>query len=985
MRRRWLFAVAAIAMAMATWGTTRVVDSWRVRSILERAKKRLDARSVVEARRLLADAAARWPGEGEVQFLLGACEQALGRPDAADAAWSRVPADSPFAGHAALLRVRLFLKRDRFAAAEELLPAAIRASGQHAIEARETLVALLKLEGRFDELRTVVQGGWDSYPDRFGLLRQLANLDSINPVPIEKIWPALEKAAENAPDDDRIWLGRANLAIRRGEFAEARRWLDDCLRRRPRDTPVWKSRLDLAIATGDAAGAREALRHLPADGVPSERVAALRSWFAARSGDRERERQALEELLERAPGRVQAVERLAELELLAGRPERAARLRARKAELDRAQIQYEMLVTKPSEEAERQCVEMARLAEVLGRSFEARSLWSVALERSPADREARQARARLERAGTSRAGPTLAGLLAEFGPAPAPAARLPGRLSTPPAFIDDAEVSGLRFRFENGATHARQLPETMSGGVGLLDYDGDGWLDVYAVQGGPFPPDRIRPHTGDRLFRNRGDGTFEDATAASGIADLARGYGHGVAVGDYDNDGRPDLFITRWRAYALYRNQGDGTFRDATEAVGLGGDRDWPTSAAFADLDGDGDLDLYVCHYLQWDAEHPQICFDDEKKRNSYCAPQRFRHLPDHLFRNDCGRFVDVTNQTGINDWHGQGLGVVAIDLDEDGRADLFVANDQSANYFFRGRGGLKFEEAAEISGLAGNANGGFHAGMGVACGDLDGDGRPDLGVTNFYNESMTFYHNLGGGIFTDHTREIGLAVPTRYRLGFGTAFLDVDNDGHLDVAIANGHVDDFRPEIPYAMPAQLLVGGDGGHLTDVSDRAGPPWRVSRVGRGLAAGDLDNDGRVDLLLLAQDTPLAYFHNRTPAGHALTLRLEGTASNRDAVGARVTVIAGGRRQVAWRFGGGSYQSAPDPRLHFGLGDSDRVEAIEVAWPSGRIDRFGPLAADTGHVLREGQAEPRPLAGFPRRSRAERVDNPAPPGRLSGAKR
>jgi tetratricopeptide (TPR) repeat protein len=984
MRWRRLLGILGVALVLATWGAVRTIDSWRYRASLEQAKARIASGLVAEARRLLAESVARWPGEGEVKFLLGACEQALGRSDAAEAAWSRVPADSPFAGHAAMLRVRLLMKRDRFAAAEELLPIALRASGQHAIEAREILVHLLELEGRFEELRTVVQDGWDSYPDQFGLLRELATLASIVPVPIEKIRPALEQAARNSPDDDRVWLGRANLAIRTGEFAKARRWLDDCLRRRPRDAPVWKSRRDLALTTGDVAGAREALGHLPPDGVPPEDVLALRAWFAAQSGDPERERQALERLLERAPGRAQAVERLAELELRAGRPESAARLRARKVELDRAKIHYEMLVTKPSAEAVGHCVEMARLAEVLGRSFEARSLWSVALRRSPGNREAREALARLERARAAPAGLTLAGLLAELGPAPAPAtgqaAGAPRRLADPPAFTDDAEVCGLRFRFENGATPSRQIPETMSGGVGLLDYDGDGWMDVYLVQGGPFPPPgtgspapgdghglAAQPPSGDRLFRNRGDGTFEDATAASGIANLARGYGHGVAVGDYDNDGHPDLFITRWRAYALYRNQGDGTFRDVTQAAGLGGDRDWPTSAAFADLDGDGDLDLYVCHYLKWDAEHPQICFDEEKKKTSYCAPQRFRHLPDHLFRNDCGHFVDVTNQAGINDWHGQGLGVVAIDLDDDGRVDLFVANDQSLNYFFRGRGGLKFEEIAEISGLACSANGGLQAGMGVACGDLDGDGRPDLAVTNFYNESTTFYHNLGGGIFTDHTAAMGLAVPTRYRLGFGTTFLDVNNDGHLDLAIANGHVDDFRPEIPYAMPAQLLVGGEGGQLTDVSDRAGSPWQVPRVGRGLAAGDLDNDGRVDLLLVAQDGPLAYFHNRTAGGHALTLRLEGRASNRDAIGARVAVLAGGRRRVGWRFGGGSYQSASDPRLHFGLGAADRVEAIEVAWPSGRVDRFGPLAADAGYRLREGGAEPMPLPGLSRRSR------------------
>jgi len=968
-----------VTALFAAWGTARGVDSWRYRACLEQAKARIASGSPAAARRLLAESAARWPGEGELEFLLGACEQALGRPQAAEAAWSRVPNDSPFAGHAAMLRVRLLMKRDRFAAAEELLPAALRASGQHAIEARETLVELLKREGRFAELRTLIQEGWDTYPDRFGLLRQLANLDSIVPVPIEKIWPTLEKAAEHSPDDDRIWLGRANLAIRTGEFAKARRWLDDCLQKRPHDAAVWRSRLELALATGDVAGARDALGHLPSDRVPPAEVLALRAWFAARSGDQERERRALEKLVERAPGRVQAVERLAELELLAGRPESAARLRARKAELDRAKIHYEMIVTKPSAEAVLQSAELARQAEVLDRKFEARALWSVVLERSPSDKEASEARLRLDRAMAVRTGPTLADLLSELGSSPARGAAAPPRLSAPPAFTDDAEACGLRFTFDNGATPSRQIPETMSGGVGLLDYDGDGWLDVYLVQGGPFPPlgtgsrtpsdDQglaARAASGDRLFRNRGDGTFEDATAASGIAKLAQGYGHGVAVGDYDNDGRPDLFITRWRAYALYRNQGDGTFRDVTKEVGLGGDRDWPTSAAFADLDGDGDLDLYVCHYLQWDAQNPQICWDEEKKKNSYCAPQRFRHLPDHLFRNDGGRFVDVTNQAGINDWHGQGLGVVAIDLDDDGRLDLFVANDQSPNFLFRNLGGLKFEEIAESSGLAGNGKGGFQAGMGVACGDLDGDGRPDLGVTNFYNESMTFYHNLGGGIFADHTAAIGLTVPTRYRLGFGTVYLDVDNDGHLDIAIANGHVEDYRPEIPYAMPAQLFVGSEGGQLTDVSERAGPPWQVPRVARGLAKGDLDNDGRIDLLLVAQDGPLAYFHNRTAGGHSLTLRLEGRASNRDAVGARVTVVAGGRRQVAWRFGGGSYQSASDPRLHIGLGDADRIETLEVAWPSGRVDRFGPLAADTGYLVLEGQASAVPLPGFPRPS-------------------
>jgi enediyne biosynthesis protein E4 len=454
---------------------------------------------------------------------------------------------------------------------------------------------------------------------------------------------------------------------------------------------------------------------------------------------------------------------------------------------------------------------------------------------------------------------------------------------------------------------------------------------------------------------------------------VKRGYGHGVAVGDFDNDGHPDLFVTYWRSYVLYRNRGDGTFDDITARAGLGGDRDWPTSAAFADLDNDGDLDLYVCHYLVWDAEHPTLCERptksgeaiDPDRRYDYCMPNPFPARPDHLFRNDGGRFVDVTAEAGIVDPDGRGLGVVAADLDEDGLIDLFVANDSTVNYLWHNLGGMKFEQAGVMSGVACNAQGAFQSGMGTAVGDLDGDGLPDLTVTNFYGESTTFFKNMGRGIFADQTAAIGLAAPSRYLLGFGIVLFDANNDGRIDLVQTNGHVDDHRPNFPFDMPALLLIGGDHGRLVDVTSEAGPVWNVPRLGRALAAGDLDNDGRLDLVSVPQNTPLVFFHNQTAStdGHAVSFLLEGTRSNRDGVGTVVTVTAGGRRRRAWRYGGGSYQSASDSRLHFGLGQH-QIDGVEVRWPSGRIDRFAHLDVDRCYRLKEGDTTPTPLRTFSR---------------------
>ncbi len=859
-----------------------------------------------------------WTGGGEVDLLLGECELARGQREIALAAWARVPPSSPFFARAALLRATHLLNSGRYRPAEEVLLEALERPGEPSrYELEHALGRVYRFEGRFDDVRRVIRASWCRSPDPAPVLKELWALDH-SPMPVESWRRALESADD---DDDRVWLGRANSAILTGRFAAAADWLDRCLKRRPDDPAVWQAELDLALADDDATGFWEAAHHLPADRFDPAAQQSFRAWAAKHNGDPSREMGELKVLMQKDPGNAKALERLALLTFQAGEKHAAEDLHRRKAKVDQAQDQFRKALLDAASLDEK-ASRLATLAASLGRTFDSKA-WAIVAEAYPgtptapgprphaADKRPPLSAGLLVRAlalcrpfvtllpPAGAAGPKLADRLSDLRP---PTTTLvQQRLSAPArstrdepdqtvAFVDDAETVGLRFVFDNGQTPEHYLPETMSGGIGLLDYDGDGWLDVYCVQGGSIlasarGSDREQPVPGDALFRNRGDGTFEDATRATGIARIAwgKGYGLGVAVGDYDNDGHPDLFISRLASYALYRNRGDGTFEDVTERAGLSGRRDNPTSAAFADLDNDGDLDLYVCHYMLWDPAHPQLCQTDTGKY-FYCDPSKVEPAGDHVFRNDGGRFVDVTESSGLAETQGRGLGVVAADLDDDNRIDLYVANDGTANYLFKNLGGFKFQEIALEAGVAGSAQGGYQAGMGVACGDLDGDGRPDLMVTNFYGEGTTLYQNLGEGLFADRSAASGIGLASRYLLGFGIAMFDVANRGRLDVMITNGHVNDNRPFYLYAMPCRLYENRPDGRMLDISARAGPPWSVERVGRGLAAGDLDNDGRIDAVVLAQNEPVAYIHNKTPqVNRHVTFRLEGTKSNRDGVG------------------------------------------------------------------------------------------------------
>jgi hypothetical protein len=563
-------------------------------------------------------------------------------------------------------------------------------------------------------------------------------------------------------------------------------------------------------------------------------------------------------------------------------------------------------------------------------------------------------------AGCSRTSPTSA----PTSPAPISVAALPPRVAPEidgptPRFRDIAAEAGLTVPYFNAADGQFRLVETMGSGIGLIDYDGDDRLDIFVAQGCPLPHDPSQKRYGARLYRNVGDGKFADVTEKAGVG--FNGYGSGVAVGDYNGDGRDDVYLSAFGEGVLYRNKGDGTFEDATKAAKVASSG-WATSCAFADLDSDGDLDLYVAHYLAntVDAEgRPTVSCNAMPGSLGYCPPLAFAAEPDALYRNNGdGTFTEIGKDAGITTPAGNGLGLAIADWDDDGKLDIFVANDQTPNILFRNLGGLRFEEVAVSWGLAFNESGNLRAGMGIAVGDYDEDGRLDLLVTNFYGEASTLYRNVAPRMFMVETSQARLLAPTRSKLGFGTGFLDYDNDGRLDLFIANGHVNDVRPiGIPYAMTPQLFKGAGRGKFADVSSKAGPYFQSEWLGRSVAFGDIDNDGDPDIVVSHIGRPPALLLNDTgPGGRSLRLTLRGSGPGRDATGAKVTAEVGGRAIVRTVTAGTSYLGASDRRVLIGLGDG-KVDRLTVRWPKGTTQTFASLPAGDALIIEEGR-EPKP---------------------------
>ncbi len=581
-------------------------------------------------------------------------------------------------------------------------------------------------------------------------------------------------------------------------------------------------------------------------------------------------------------------------------------------------------------------------------------------------------------------------------------------------FVDVTEQCGIDFVHVNGASQEKFPVETMCAGCGFLDYDGDGDLDIYLVNGAPLPGFKAEQTPVNRLYRNDGAAsgwTFTDVTEASGAGDS--GYGMGCVAGDYDNDGDQDLYVTNWGPNVLYRNEGNGTFTNVTDQAGVGNAL-WGSAAAFFDYDGDGDLDLYVANYLDSRLDNNKFCSSLRSMgKRAYCHPDEYPGVPDVLYRNEGdGTFTDVTREAGVYQPGGKGLGVVCTDYDGDGDLDLYVANDSMENYLFDNSGDGMFEEVALLVGAAFNEAGQAEAGMGVDCADVDGDGFLDLMIGHLDNETNTLYRNEGEGMFTDVTPTSGIGPPTLLKVTFGMVFLDVENDGDADAFAANGHVLDnislVSDQVPYKQPNQLFENVGGGRFVEASERYGPGLGIVKASRGLAAGDYDNDGDVDLLVanIAEGPDLlrneggngenwlmvklvggarggmrdAGFGNKgipsrqerrsgepeaglpvrcTQTGVSQSSGVGGEGSgggvsNRDGVGARVTVVAGDLRQVKEVHCGASYLAANDLRVHFGLGKREGVDSLEVRWPSGIVDRVEGVGVNRLVVIREGEA-------------------------------
>ena len=530
-------------------------------------------------------------------------------------------------------------------------------------------------------------------------------------------------------------------------------------------------------------------------------------------------------------------------------------------------------------------------------------------------------------------------------------------------FEDITRAAGIHFTHNSGAIGKKWLPETMGPGVAFIDYDNDGWQDILLVNGTDWPG-HVRKRSTLALYHNNQNGTFTDVTQKAGLA--VEMYGMGVAIGDYDNDGYDDIFITTLGQNHLFHNNGNGTFTDVTKQAGLWGPNEFSTSAAWVDYDRDGKLDLVVANYVQWSPETDISCELDGKTK-SYCTPESYKGTSVRLWHNrGDGTFEDATQKAGLYDITSKSLGVAVFDANQDGWPDILISNDTQPNKLYVNNGNGTFTEKGVASGIAYNEDGIARAGMGVDAADYDRSGAASVVITNFSNQMLALYHNERNGLFVDEAPKSDVGHASLLTLGFGCFFFDYDLDGWPDLYIANGHIEDaierVQPRVHFAESPHLFRNLTGGKFQEVTQSMGAAFASPRVARGAAYGDINNDGALDVLVATNGGPATLFRNVGTTNHSLRIKLIGTKSNRDGIGSDVRVTAGTDVQTKTLRSGSSYLSSSELILTFGLASHTQAEAIEIRWPSGQVDNFKNIAADQIITVKEkeGIAAAKPLA-------------------------